>query len=64
MLTVERQCEEKDQVFFGMGELFYFWGNCIDHRPQMATVGNRGHVTPSCSSQTVDIHTGTPVFSL
>lgn len=40
MLTVGRQCEEKGQVFFGMGDVFYFWGNCIDNRPQMATVGN------------------------
>lgn len=64
MLTVGRQSEERDQVFFGMGDLSSFWGNCIDNRPQMAAVGSGVHVNSSCSWQAGDIHTGTPVFSL
>lgn len=49
MLTVGRQSEERDQVFFGMGDLSSFWGNCIDNRPQMAAVGSGVHVNSSCS---------------
>lgn len=32
---------------FGIGNLFYLWGNSTDNRPQMSTVSKGVHMNPA-----------------